>query len=284
MAEIKLDPVIGELSPNIYKAAIDAGLPLSQQKQLSQLAHARKEAKRLLQLSEEAGRKEFLEFDPVVQDNIRYLFSKEERFSPELTPLGRVAQAAGQTLSNTAKIYFSPLIAGFTAADKYYRTLKTPYQVEQQAEQDKGSRFSKKLISEAFDGKNSWRWDKISEYETKHGKALVTLIRGTIEGRTPGESVDLYGKNDEEILKAIQFMGDEPEQFNELLKEIKVFTQVSPGRDKVGSMLKADPDVDKNYWAVKLLKTIGIGLFAGGGCGCAGSLYLSASPHASAFA
>ena len=260
MAEIKLDPVVGELSPNIYKAAIEAGLPLSQQKQLSQLGYARKEAKRLLQLSEEAGRKEFLEFDSVVQDNIRYLYGKEKRFSSELTPLGRVAQAAGQTLSNTAKIYFSPLIAGFTAADKYYRTLNTPYQVEQQAEQDKGSRFSKKLISEAFDGKNSWRWDKISEYETKHGKALVTLIRGTIEGRTPGESVDLYGKNDEEILKAIQFMGDEPEQFNELLKEIKVFTQVSPGRDKVGSMLKADPDVDKNYWAVKLLKKIGLDL------------------------
>ena len=260
MAEIKLDPVVGELSPNIYKAAIEAGLPLSQQKQLSQLGHARKEAKRLLQLSEEAGRKEFLEFDPVVQDNIRYLFSKEKRFSAELSPLGRVAEAAGKTLSNTAKIYFSPLIAGFTAADKYYKTLNTPYQVEQQAEQDKGSRFSKKLISNAFDGKNSWKWDKVSEYETKHGKALITLIRGTIEGRTPGESIDLYGTVDESLLKAIQFMGDEPEQFNELLKEVKVFTQVSPGRDKVGSMLKADQDVDKNYWAVKLLKKVGIDL------------------------
>jgi hypothetical protein len=260
MAEIKLDPVVGELSPNIYKAAIEAGLPLSQQKQLSQLGYARKEAKRLLQLSEEAGRKEFLEFDPVVQDNIRYLFSKEERFSPELTSLGRVTEAVGKSLSNTAKIYFSPLIAGYTAADKYYKTLNTPYPVEQQAEQDKGSRFSKKLISDAFDGKNSWRWDKISEYETKHGKALITLIRGTVEGRTPGESIDLYGTVDEGMLKAIQFMGDEPEQFNELLKEVKVFTQVSPGRDKVGSMLKADPDVNKNYWAVKLLKKIGIDL------------------------
>ena len=78
MAEIKLDPVIGELSPNIYKAAQDAGLPLSQQKQLSQLAYARKEAKRLLQLSEQSGREEFLKFDSVVQDNIRYLYGKEK--------------------------------------------------------------------------------------------------------------------------------------------------------------------------------------------------------------
>ena len=260
MAEIKLDLVVGELSPNIYKAAIEAGLPLSQQKQMSQLGHARKEAKRLLQLSEQSGREEFLKFDPVVQDNIRYLYGKEKRFSPELTPLGRGIEAVTTTAGRSLKLLFSPLIAGFTAADKYYKTLNTPYQVEQQAEQDKGSRFSKKLISDAFDGKNSWRWDKVSEYETKHGKALVTLIRGTIEGRTPGESIDLYGKVDEGLLKAIQFMGDEPEQFNELLKEIKVVTQVSPGRDKVGSMFKADPDVDKNYWAVKLLKTIGIDL------------------------
>jgi hypothetical protein len=260
MAEIKLDPVLGELSPNIFKAAIEAGLPPSQQTQLNQMAHARKEAKRLLQLSKENGRKEFLQFDPIVQDNIRYLYSKEDRFAPELTPLGRGIQAVGKSLSNTAKLYFSPIIAGFTAADKYYKTINTPYQVEQQAEQRMGKRFSKKLITEAFDGKNSWRWDKISEYEAKHGKALVTLVRGISEGRTPGESIDLYGTDDESMVKAIQFMGDEPEQFNELLKEIKTFAQVSPGRDKVGSMLKADPEVNQSYWATKLLKKVGIDL------------------------
>lgn len=260
MAEIKLDPVVGELSPNIYKAAIEAGLPPSQQTTLNQLSYARKEAKRLLQLSEESGRKEFLEFDPIVQDNIRYLYSKEKRFAPELSPLGKGIQAGISAASNTSKVLFSPIIAGFTAADKYYKTLNTPYQVEQQAEQRMGSRFSKKLITEAFDGKNSWRWDKISEYEAKHGKALVTLIRGVTEGRTPGESIDLYGKDDESMVKAIQFMGDEPEQFNELLKEIKTFAQVSPGRDKVGSMLKADPEVNQSYWATKLLKKVGIDL------------------------
>ena len=171
MAEIKLDPVLGELSPNIFKAAIEAGLPPSQQTQLNQMAHARKEAKRLLQLSKESGREEFLKFDPIVQNNIRYLYSKEDRFAPELTPLGRGIQIGISALSNTAKVLFSPIIAGFTAADKYYKTINTPYIVEQQAEQRMGSRFSKKLITEAFDGKNSWRWDKISEYEAKHGKA-----------------------------------------------------------------------------------------------------------------
>ena len=260
MPEIKLDPVIAELSPNIYKAAMDANLPINQQIQLSQLARARKEGKRLLQLSKEDGRKEFLNFDTEIQKTINSIWSDKEIFEPEVNTFGKVIQAVGKAAGNAAKLYFSPVIAGFTAANKYARTLNTPYLAEQQAEQGRGSRLDKKILSDAFDGKNSWRWDKISEYETKHGKALVTLIRGHAEGRTIGESMDLYGETDTSMLNAIMFMGDEPEQFQNLLSEIKLYAQVSPGRDKVGSWLKADPEVNQNYWANKLLKKIGIDL------------------------
>jgi hypothetical protein len=260
MPEIKLDPVIAELSPNIYKAAMDANLPINQQIQLSQLARARKEGKRLLQLSKEDGRKEFLDFDTEIQKTINSIWSDKEIFEPEVNAFGRVIQAVGKAVGNTAKLYFSPVIAGFTAANKYSRTINTPYSAEQQAEQGRGSRLDKKILSDAFDGKNSWRWDKISEYEAKHGKALVTLIRGHAEGRTIGESMDLYGETDTSMLNAIMFMGDEPEQFQNLLSEVKQYAQVSPGRDKVGSWLKADPEVNQNYWATKLLKKIGIDL------------------------
>lgn len=260
MPEIKLDPVIAELSPNIYKAAMDANLPINQQIQLSQLARARKEGKRLLQLSKEDGRKEFLNFDTEIQKTINSIWSDKEIFEPEVNAFGKVIQAVGKAAGNAVKLYFSPVIAGFTAANKYARTLNTPYLAEQQAEQGRGSRLDKKILSDAFDGKNSWRWDKISEYETKHGKALVTLIRGHAEGRTIGESMDLYGETDTNMLNAIMFMGDEPEQFQNLLSEIKLYAQVSPGRDKVGSWLKADPEVNQNYWANKLLKKIGIDL------------------------
>ena len=260
MPEIKLDPVIAELSPNIYKAAMDANLPINQQIQLSQLARARKEGKRLLQLSKEDGRKEFLDFDTEIQKTINSIWSDKEIFEPEVNAFGRVIQGVGRAVGNLSKLYFSPVIAGFTAANKYSRTINTPYSAEQQAEQGRGSRLDKKILSDAFDGKNSWRWDKISEYEAKHGKALVTLIRGHAEGRTIGESMDLYGETDTSMLNAIMFMGDEPEQFQNLLSEVKQYAQVSPGRDKVGSWLKADPEVNQNYWATKLLKKIGIDL------------------------
>jgi len=260
MPEIKLDPVIAELSPNIYKAAVEANLPINQQMQLSQLARSRKEGKRLLQLGEEDARKEFLEFDPEIQKTINSIWSDKKIFEPEVNALGRVTQAIGRTVGNAAKLYFSPVIAAFTVADKYSRTLNTPYTAEQQAEQGRGSRLDKKLLSDAFNGKNSWKWDKISEYEAKYGKALITLIRGNTEGRTIGESMDLYGETDANMLNAIMFMGDEPEKFQDLLSEVKLYAQVSPGRDKVGSWLKADEDVNQSYWANKLLKKIGIDL------------------------
>ena len=171
MPEIKLDPVIAELSPNIYKAAMDANLPINQQIQLSQLARARKEGKRLLQLSKEDGRKEFLNFDTEIQKTINSIWSDKEIFEPEVNAFGKVIQAVGKAAGNAAKLYFSPVIAGYTIASKYGRTLNTPYPAEQQAEQGRGSRLDKKILSDAFDGKNSWRWDKISEYEAKHGKA-----------------------------------------------------------------------------------------------------------------
>jgi hypothetical protein len=260
MPEIKLDPVIAELSPNIYKAAIDANIPRSQQMQLSQLARARKEGKRLLQLSEEDARKEFLEFDTEIQKTINSVWSDKKIFEPELNTFGKVVQAVSGAVGGATKLYFSPIIAAFTGAEKYSRTLNTPYAAEQQAEQGRGSRLNKKLLSDAFDGKNSWKWDKVSEYEAKYGKALVTLIRGSAEGRTIGESMDLYGETDTSMLNAIMFMGDEPEKFKDLLSEVKLYAQVSPGRDKVGSWLKADEDVNQNYWATKLLKKIGIDL------------------------
>jgi hypothetical protein len=145
----------------------------------------------------------------------------------------------------------------FTAADKYYKGLNTPYNTQAQVRQ--GKRFDKKLLSDAFDGKNSWKWDKVTEYENKYGAALTTLARGIIEARTPGESVALYsGGMNEEMLSAMRFMGDEPEKFQDLLSEVKLYAQVSPGRDKVGSWLKADEDVNQSYWANKLLKKSGI--------------------------
>ena len=260
MPEIKLDPTVAELSPNLYKAAISANLPKEQQKYISQMTRTHKLGKKLIQQSEEEARKQFLELEPIVQDNMRYLFPDQKRFQPEQNLVGKAVNFAGEAVKDVATAYLSPVIALFTAADKWGKTINTPYKVKAQVK-DEGKPFSKQVLSDAFNGKNSWRWDRVANYEKKYGKALTTLARALSEGRTPGEAIDLYGGlEDGEMLNAIRYMGDNPEKFEEFKKELKQGAQVSPGRDRVESMLMADPDIDTNYWAYKFLKKIGIDL------------------------
>jgi hypothetical protein len=257
MPEISLDPALAEVSPNIYKAAIDANLPADQRMIANQMSRTYKTAKSLLKISEEEARKEFQTFDPIVQENIRFLFPDQKRFTPEPGFFGKVIETTGAAIGDV--LTFSPIVAAFTAADKYYKGLNTPYNTQAQTRQ--GKRFDKKLLSDAFDGKNSWKWDKVTEYENKYGAALTTLARGMIDGKTPGESVGLYPKGiNEEMLSALRYMGDEPEKFQTIIDELALYAQVSPGRDSVGTWAKADEKVNNNYWANKLLKFVGLDL------------------------
>jgi hypothetical protein len=257
MAEVPLNPVVGEVSPNLYKAAIAANLPLNQQKVIEQMSYTYKTAQKLLKMSEESSRKDFLKLDPTIQADINRLFPTQTRFQPEQGLVGKAIQGAGKALTKSAELFFTPIIAGFKSAELYGKTLNTAGTGIKQLSQDKP--FSKQLLKDAFNGRNSWDWSRVSEYESKYGAAKVALARGIAEGRTPGESVDLYGRGvDAEMTEALIMMGDDPKKFNEMLEEIKQGAQFSPGRDTVESYLLADEQVNKNYWAYKLLKTAGI--------------------------
>jgi len=257
MAEVPLNPVVGEVSPNLYKAAIAANLPADQRKVIEQMSYTYKSAQKLLKLSEEESRKEFLGLDPNVQRDINLLFPGQKRFLPEQSLVGKITQGVGGALTKAAGLYFSPIIAGFKAVDIVSKTFNTPGVLRKQLLE--GKPFSKKLLSDAFNGKNSWDWDRVAEYEQKYGKAKTTLARGMAEGRTPGESIALYENGvDAEMTEALIMMGDDPKKFEEMLQDIKQGSQYSPGREKVETTFAADEKVNKNYWAYKLLKNVGI--------------------------
>jgi hypothetical protein len=259
MAEVPLNPVVGEVSPNLYKAALSANLPADQRRLFEQMSYQYKTALRLMKLSEDEARKEFLQLTPDIQSNINYLFAKEKRFQPEQSLAGKVVQTAGKVVSVGASGLFSPLIAMYKGVEKYSRTINTPYIAYKQLQQ--GQPFSQKLVSDAFDGKNSWDWNRVAEFEKTRGKALTTLARGLAEGRTPGESIGLYaGGADSDMTDAIKFMGDEPKLMQDYIDEIKQYAQISPGRQKVGSWKTADQEVNKNYWAYKFNRMLGIDL------------------------
>jgi hypothetical protein len=256
MPEVPLDPSVAQLSPNFYSAAIKSTLDPKSRLMVEQLSQSHKKGKELLKLSDKKAREEFLKLDPMVQNNIRYIYAGKEQFLPEQGLLGKVVQGVGKAAMGTAMGVASPFIAAFKAAEEYGQLLNTGYVAK--AQLDQGKPFTKKLLSDSYNGLNSWRWDKVAKFEKQYGKALITLARGNAEGRTIGESIDEYGPVDDDMYAAIRFMGDEPTKFQNLLSTLKLETQVSPGRDFANKMPTANTTVDKNHWAVKFTKMIGI--------------------------
>ena len=256
MAYKPLNPVVAEVSPNLYKAAVTANLPPEQQKIIEQMSFTHKKAKDLLRLSEEQARKQFLELDPIVQSNIRYLFPDKKTFEAEQGLIGKATQAVTSGATRVLKGIASPLLAGFAAADMYGKVINTAPTVYRQLSQ--GKPFSKQVIKDGYSGKNSFKWDRIAEFEKQYGKGVVSLVTSTIDGKTPGEAIDDYGKVDAEILDAIKFYNDEPKKFNKILEEIKLNAQISPGRDVAGRAIQDRVNNKIDTVPEKLLKTLGI--------------------------
>jgi len=256
MAEIPLDPSLIKVSPGFADAVKNANLPPASRNMVEQMSQTYVKASKLLKLGEERARKEFLDLDPIVQTNIRTLHPNQKRFEPEQGLIGKALQLVGNAATGAIKTYFSPIVKGFEFAGTLAKVANTTGNVLQQTVyQDKP--FTKKVLSDSYNGLNQWRWDDVAAYEKKYGKALTTLARGAAEFKTPGESIDLYGNGlDAEMYEALVFQVNEPEKFQKVLDEIKQGSQLSPGRNlaRPQTTVGGDP----NHWAVKVSKKLGI--------------------------
>lgn len=253
MPEI-IDPSVAELGPNVYKAARIAGLDPAGSKLLNQLSKQYAKGKELIALGEAAGRNEFLRLDPQIQTNIRAFFPDREMFNEEKSLLQEVLSKVwkyspqGQILRLAA----SPFTEALNLLEKYEKGYKTPYsaarQVGEAQEVTKRVDFSKAILKDAYDGKNNWQWEKVAPYEQRYGVAITTLARAMAEGRTVEGAIDLYGNADEEMMAAVVFMYDKPDDFNRIKEGLKVDAQISPGRDLVNEVAIAGKTIDGNYW------------------------------------
>lgn len=236
MAEVELNPAIAKVSPNLADALRKSALPPGSSKVVEQYALSQSLGRKLIKMPKDDARNEFLSLDPTVQNNIRYLYSNQEIFQPEKSLGAKILSGATSLATDAALLVASPLVYGFKVIDTWDKTFKTIPSVYQKVTSGKAD-FNAKVISDAYNGKNMWRADSIKEYESKYGKALVTLIRGVVEQRTPGESIDLYGTFDNDMATAIRFMGDNPDEFDKLSNEIKQNAQLSPGRNSASAFV-----------------------------------------------
>lgn len=262
MAEVPLDPSIAQISPNIADAIAKTKIPPAEAALVKQLAKTYTLGRQLLKKPKENARKEFLELDPIVQENMRYIYSDQEIFKAEQGLIGKIVTAGSKVATGAVGTVFSPLVAAYKAVDNYSKGVNTPKNVIQQVTSGKQN-FSKKVITDSFNGNNMWRHEDLVRYEEKYGKALVTLARGLIEKRTPGEAIDMYGNGvDDDMATALKFMADKPDEFDNVLAEIQQNVQLSPGRNlaQIKPMTSTQMAEFKKKPTYKLLKAFGIDL------------------------
>lgn len=222
-----LKPVVAEVSPNLYTAAKQADLKPAELNQVEQMSYAIKEHRRLAKLDNTEARKQFDRLNSKAQEQLKFLFKDAEYLAPLPTATDRVQGVLGGAL----KIAASPLIGLFKLGGQYNRLINTPYKVARQVAQGEDL-FAGKTWTDAWNGTDMYDVGALEKSKKYFGEADVFVAQGLLDGKTPGEILESYGTLDNSILASIQKAYDEPDNFKQVLDNVK-FAQISPGRDAV---------------------------------------------------
>jgi hypothetical protein len=250
----RINPIVGEISPNIYNAAKMAGLSDPEQTIMEQWSFTVKNAKRLRTMDAKAAKKEFQSLDEDAQRSIRAIYPNAEFAKDDPTLADRAIGVVG----TVTKALASPIISTYQAAVEYGKALNTGYSAARQIAQGESpaliqspsfaanqikslkNPFAGTVWTTAYNGKELYDKGAINRLEQRYGVESVFVAKGLVAGRTPGEVIEQYGKVDEKIIAAITSAFDEPEKFNLIVQDVK-YAQTSPGRDITRAALEAKP-------------------------------------------
>ena len=229
-----INPVVAEVSPNLYAAAQSAGLSGVEKNQVEQMSYTIKKHRQLGKLGTDGARKEFDRLDVNIQDQLKFMFKDAEYMQDAPDAGDRVMGVLGAV----GKVVASPLIGLFKLGGQYNRLINQPYKVARQVSQG-ADLFSMKTWTDAWDGKSQYDLGALKEAEDYFGKYDVEVAKGLLAGKTPGEIVQDFGKVDPELLNSIKKAYDDPDAFKTIVDGVK-YAQVSPGRD-IARMLDRKP-------------------------------------------
>ena len=222
-----LKPVVAEVSPNLYTAAKSAGLKPNEINQVEQMSYAIKKHRKLAKMEDDKARKEFDRLNGKAQEQLKFLFKDAEYLQAMPTAADRVQGVFGGAL----KIAASPLIGLFKLGGQYNRLINTPYKVARQVAQGEDL-FDGKTWTDAWNGTDMYDVGALDKAKSYFGDTDVFVAQGLLDGKTPGEILESYGKIDDKVLASIQKAYDDSTNFKQVMDNVK-FAQISPGRDLV---------------------------------------------------
>ena len=229
-----LKPIVAEVSPNLYSAAMRANLNPTEQNQIEQMSWAVKKNKELSRMDTDAARKAYEALDPNAQEGLKVFFGTAEYMQAPPDFSDRLMGA----LKFTGKVVASPLLGLFKVAGAYNRAINTPYLVARQVAQGE-SIFDAKVWDDAWEGKNVYDNGALAQAVDRFGKSDVFIAQGLLAGKKPGEILDSYGTLTPEITASMEKAFNNPEAFKQVMDATK-YAQVSPGRD-IARMLDTKP-------------------------------------------
>lgn len=232
-----LDPVVAQVSPNLYSAAKQANLNSTQITQVEQMSYTIQKNRELIKLKPEDARKKFAKLDPNAQEQLKFFFKNAEylKAAPD------IGDRAMGFVKGAAKIAASPLIGLFKLGGEYNKIINEPYKVARLVGQGE-ELFSTKTWHKAWDGTDTYDSKALDEATKTFGKYDVAVAKGLLAGRTPGEIVQDFGKVDPQLLDSIKKAFNDAKTFNIVLDNVK-YAQISPGRD-IARMLDSRPPRD----------------------------------------
>jgi hypothetical protein len=229
-----LKPIVAEVSPNLYSAAMRANLNPTEQSQIEQMTWAVKKNKELARMDTDSARRAFDNLDPNAQEGLKVFFGTADYMQ---TPPDFTDRLMG-ALKFTGKAIASPLIGLFKVAGAYNRVINTPYLLARQVAQGE-SIFDTKVWDDAWDGKNVYDNGALAQAIDRFGKTDVFIAQGLLSGKKPGEILDSYGTLTPEITASMEKAFNDPDAFKQVMDATK-YAQVSPGRD-IARMLDTKP-------------------------------------------
>jgi hypothetical protein len=229
-----INPVVAEVSPNLYTAAKTAGLSRQQATQVEQMSYTIKKHRELSKLSADVARNVYDKLDGGIQEQLKFMFKNADYLKAEPTS-GDFIRGVLLAPLNALK---TPLVAALKVGGFYNQVINQPYKLARLAAQGENP-FAYKTWKTAWDGKAVYDEGALQETTDYFGKYDVEVAKGLLAGLTPGEIVEKYGTPDANILESIKKAFNEPEKFKQVLDGVK-YSQVSPGRD-IARMLDDKP-------------------------------------------
>jgi hypothetical protein len=234
------NPVVAEVSPNLYDAMVSANLPVTESGLVTQMSYAWKKGNDLRKMKPDQAKTEFRALTKEAQAQLKVLFPDAEYTKADPSLLQSGLNTAWKGIKTVVKGVGSPVIYTFAAAGKYGKAIPAVPGTIARASQG-NDLFSKETASNLFkgetwsqgyQGKDFYNPNDVARLNEKYGKAKAIVAMGLVQGKTPGEIIGDYGSVDAEIADAIATALDKPEEFQPIIDETKL-ARFSLGRSGV---------------------------------------------------